>query len=186
MTPSNYVSVNELIRALLIQSFFSSTPIWGMALSIKKNEPPEESLGPRHNSINHKCRNAVGGIICLIINERKGLGSHTPIFSSFSSERCPLKQRGVKNMSLRNIIPSTFLQKLTHVMALAKRNTLNHLNTCLKLCLTWFNLALPSHFDHRLCCLQHLLNNSGKHCWESLFPWRGHADTGKLWAQTCR
>lgn len=62
-------------------------------------------------------------------------------------------------MSLRNIISSNLLQKLTYAMALANKNSLNLLNTCLKLCLTWFNLMLLSHFDHQPSSLQCLLNN---------------------------
>lgn len=104
-TPSNYISV-DWIRWTLIQSPLRSTPGWSKVSSI--NEPPEPSWSPTHSSINPKCRNAVGGSICLIRNERGGLGSQ-PRLQQHSLVRCPLKQRAINKTRTRNISPSTRL-----------------------------------------------------------------------------
>lgn len=130
-------SIFDQLRALVVQSPLSTTPSWGMALST--NESSEDSLNPSHYPIIINAKMVLKKS-CLILNEREWLGSQSPIQHQF--REMPSETNRSSKMSLRNIISSTLLQKLTYLIAQTNKNSLNHFNACLKFCLTLFNLML--------------------------------------------
>lgn len=156
-------STFDQLRALVVQSPLSTTPSWGMALST--NESSEDSLNPSHNPMIINAKMVLKKIICLILNEREGPGSQSPIQHQF--REMPSETNRSSKMSLRNIISSTLLQKLTYVIAQTNKNSLNGFNASLKFCLTLFNLMLLDHFELGPCFLLHLLNNQKLLFWES-------------------